>query len=276
MRDVTKERAEDQQRRDFISTASHEMRTPIAEIEGFLSLALNEKSATIDTRAKSFLDKAYASTRHLGKLFQDLLSSTKAEDGTMTSNPKVTEMGELIDKATAGLKILAEQKNLVAEFVIGSSSLINARTGSGQVVRPLYYTYVDPERIQQVIDNIFDNALKYTERGKITVGLTGNDKVVQIYIKDTGTGIPKEDLGHLFQKFYRVDSSKTRTVGGSGLGLFICKKIIELYNGRIWAESEPEGGSTFYVNLPRLSSQQVESMKTTTTAQPATKTLAKA
>jgi len=274
-RDVTRERAEDQQRKDFVSTASHEMRTPIAEIEGFLSLVLNEKVATIDSRAKGFIDKAYASTKHLGKLFQDLLTTTKAEDGSITSNPQVIEMGQLIDKIAAGLKILGDQKNILTELVIGSSSLINARTGSGQVVKPLYYVFADPERINQVIDNLFDNALKYTEKGKITIGLTGNDKVVQLYIKDTGSGIPKEDLSHLFQKFYRVDSSKTRTIGGSGLGLFICKKIIELYNGRIWVESEEGQGSTFYVNLPRLSSQQVQSMTATTAVQPATKTLAK-
>lgn len=274
-RDVTQERAQDQQRKDFVSTASHEMRTPIAEIEGFLSLVLNEKVATIDTRAKGFIDKAYASTKHLGKLFQDLLTTTRAEDGSITSNPQVIELGQMIDKTAAGLKVLGDQKSIVTELVIGSSSLINARTGSGQVVKPLYYVYADPERINQVIDNLFDNALKYTEKGKITIGLTGNDKVVQFYVKDTGLGIPKEDLGHLFQKFYRVDSSKTRTIGGSGLGLFICKKIIELYNGRIWAESEEGQGSTFFVNLPRLSSQQVQSMTSATATQPVTKPLAK-
>lgn len=274
-RDVTQERAQDQQRKDFVSTASHEMRTPVAEIEGYLSLALNEKVATIDEKARGFIDKAYASTRHLGKLFQDLLTSTRAEDGSLVSNPTVLEMGEYLEKLTDGLKMIGQKKNLLTEFVIGSSSLINARSENGQMVKPLYYVYADPERIEQLINNIYDNAVKYTEKGKITIGLTGNDKVVQFYVKDTGAGIPAEDTGHLFQKFYRVDSTATRTVGGSGLGLFICKKIAELYKGRIWVESEVGKGSTFFVNLPRLSSQQAAELNSANTIKPTAKPLDK-
>lgn len=274
-RDVTSERAQEQQRKDFVSTASHEMRTPVAEIEGYLALALNEKVATIDERAKVFIDKAYASTRHLGKLFQDLLTSTKAEDGSLVSNPTVLEMGEFLEKVTEGLKMLGQKKNLLTEFVIGSSTLINARSENSQMVKPLYYVYADPERIEQVINNIYDNAAKYTEKGKITIGLTGNDKVVQFYIKDTGGGIPAEDTDHLFQKFYRVDSTATRKIGGSGLGLFICKKIIELYNGRIWVESEIGKGSTFYINIPRLSSQQATELNSPSTVKPTAKPLDK-
>ena len=272
LRDVTKERAQDQQKQDFVSTASHEMRTPVAEIEGYLALALNEKVATIDDRAKGFIDKAYASTRHLGKLFQDLLTTTKAEDGKLVSNPSVLEMGSFLEKLTEGLKMLSKQKNLLTDFVIGSSSLINARNEAGQMVKPLYYIYADPERIEQVVNNLYDNAVKYTEKGKITIGLTGNDKVVQFYIKDTGAGIPPEDVEHLFQKFYRVDSTATRTIGGSGLGLFICKKIVELYNGRIWAESEVGKGSTFFINLPRLSTQKATELNSPNTVKPSVKT----
>ena len=108
--------------------------------------------------------------------------------------------------------------------------------------------------------NLYDNAVKYTPQGKVTIGLTGNDQVVQFYVKDTGAGIPREDIPHLFQKFYRVDNSATRTIGGTGLGLFICRKIVELYNGRIWVESDSGKGSTFYINLPRLSTQKAQEM----------------
>ncbi len=120
------------------------------------------------------------------------------------------------------------------------------------MVRPLYYVNVDPDRLREVITNLFDNAVKYTPEGRVTIGLTGNDGVAQCYVRDTGPGIPPDDLPHLFQKFYRVDNSATRTIGGTGLGLFICKKIIELYRGRIWVESEVGKGSTFYINLPRI------------------------
>jgi signal transduction histidine kinase len=113
-----------------------------------------------------------------------------------------------------------------------------------------------------VITNLFDNAVKYTPEGKVSIGLTGNDQVVQCYVKDTGPGIPAADVPHLFQKFYRVDNSATRTIGGTGLGLFISRKIVELYSGRVWVESELGKGSTFYINLPRLSTERASQLQT--------------
>jgi len=268
-RDVSEERKEENQRAEFISTASHEMRTPVAAIEGYLSLALNEKVATIDGRAKDYLQKAHASTKHLGDLFQDLLTSAKAEDGRLINHPEVVEMGDFMEQLTSDLHFSAEKKNLGIDFMIGNSNVssntvIDASTpvslAGTKVVRPLYYTFIDPERMREVITNLFDNACKYTDQGKVSLGLTGNDAVVQIYIRDTGHGIPPEDIPHLFQKFYRVDNTATRTIGGTGLGLFICRKIVELYKGRIWVESVLGQGSTFYINLPRIDAQQAEKM----------------
>lgn len=255
-RDVSQERKQEQQRAEFISTASHEMRTPVAAIEGYLSLALNDRVSTIDTRARGYLEKAHSSTQHLGQLFQDLLTSAKAEDGRLASHPQLLEVGKFVEQLAQDLRFAAEKKNLPVELIIGSQSAGATGGTVGRMVRPLYYTYVDPDRIREVVTNLFDNAVKYTADGKITIGLTGNNDVVQVYIKDTGPGIPREDIPHLFQKFYRVDSSATRTIGGTGLGLFICRKIIELYNGKIWVESDTGKGSTFYINLPRISSQQ--------------------
>ncbi|HVV25900.1 MAG TPA: ATP-binding protein [Candidatus Saccharimonadales bacterium] len=262
-RDVSEERAAEKQRADFISTASHEMRTPVAAIEGYLALALNDKVATIDNRARDYLEKAHESTQHLGQLFQDLLTSAKAEDGRLTSHPAPLELGDFLEKLTTDLRFSAEKKGLEMEFVVGSSNVIDASQNAGgeKTVRPLYYVYVDPDRLREVITNLFDNAVKYTPEGKVSIGLTGNDQVVQCYVKDTGPGIPAEDVPHLFQKFYRVDNSATRTIGGTGLGLFICRKIIELYSGRIWVESELGKGSTFYINLPRLSTEKAAQLQ---------------
>jgi PAS domain S-box-containing protein len=261
-RDVTKQRREDQQRVDFISTASHEMRTPVAAIEGYLALALNDKVSQIDSKARSFLEKAHQATEHLGKLFQDLLTSAKAEDGRLSNHPEVVDIGELIDQLTSDLKFAISKKNLEMEVMAGGSNFIDASRGSSnQVVRPLYYVYADPERLREVVTDLSDNAVKYTDSGKISIGLTGDDNFVQLFIRDTGPGIPAEDIPHLFQKFYRVDNTATRTVGGTGLGLFICRKIVELYNGRIWIESTVGQGSTFYINLPRLSAQKAEQLK---------------
>ena len=267
LRDISEQRAAEAQRGEFISTASHEMRTPVAAIEGYLSLALNDKVSTIDSRARGYLEKAHSSTQHLGQLFQDLLTSAKAEDGRLSNHPSVVEMGQFLEQLVEDLRFGAQKKGLNTEFVIGSSDAIDATKDKGgdglKVVKPLYYVFVDPDRLREVITNIFDNACKYTDQGKVSVGLTGNNDVVQLYIRDTGAGIPAEDVGHLFQKFYRVDNSATRTIGGTGLGLFIARKIIELYQGRIWVESELGKGSTFFINLPRLTTQKAQELQAT-------------
>jgi PAS domain S-box-containing protein len=260
-RDVSQERGEERQRAEFISTASHEMRTPVAAIEGYLALVMNEKVAKIDSKAREYLEKAHASTKHLGQLFQDLLTSAKAEDGRLSSHPVVIEIGQFLDQLVEDLRFAAQKKGLGMEFIVGVNNQLVDTSAGTKVVKPFYYTFVDPDRLREVVTNLFDNAVKYTDSGKISIGLTGNDEVVQLYIKDTGPGIPPEDISHLFQKFYRVDSSSTRTIGGTGLGLFICRKIIELYGGRIWVESELDKGSTFFVNLPRMSSQKATALQ---------------
>lgn len=259
-RDVSEQRKEEAQRADFISTASHEMRTPVAAIEGYLALAMNDKVVSIDEKARGFLEKAHDSTKHLGKLFQDLLTSAKAEDGRLTNHPTVLEMSQFMTNLTDALKFTAQAKGLGIEFVLGAEDSIIDASDTRQV-KPLYYVHVDQDRLREVITNLFDNAVKYTESGKITLGLTGDNNVVQVRVSDTGPGIPSEDIPHLFQKFYRVDNSATRTIGGTGLGLFITRKIVELYNGRIWVESEVGKGSTFFINLPRLSSDQATKLQ---------------
>ncbi len=254
-RDVSAERREQKQRADFISTASHEMRTPVAAIEGYLALAMNVKVAKIDSKAREYLGKAIESSRHLGKLFQDLLTSAKAEDGRLTNHPKVTNIGEMIEKLTGDLRFSAEKKGLLVDLNIGDGS------SSKEVISPIYYAHVDPERIREVITNIFDNAVKYTEEGRIVISYSGTPDRITIAIADTGAGIPQEDISHLFQKFYRVDTSTTQQIGGTGLGLFITKKIIELYGGRIWVESTVGQGSVFYISLSRIDNAKAEEMK---------------
>ena len=257
--DVSEERQEERQRAEFISTASHEMRTPVAAIEGYLALALNEKVSRIDLRAREYLKKAHESTQHLGQLFQDLLTSAKAEDGRLSNHPEIIEMSTYLERLVEDLRFSAQKKSLNIDYVVGNSgNVVSPDTpGSKRVVQPLYYVYAYPERLREVITNLFDNAVKFTQKGTISLGLTGDKEVVQMYVRDTGGGIAPEDIPHLFQKFYRIDNSATRTIGGTGLGLFISRKIIELYNGRIWVESEVTKGSTFYINLPRVPAETV-------------------
>ena len=255
-RDITSQQLEEKQRSEFISTASHEMRTPLTAIEGYLALAMNDKISKIDDNARKYLEKASRSTKDLSQLFADLLTSSKAEDGRLVSNPTVIELGETIERLVDAERIRAKEKNLELNFAVSSNTINGAKT-----LRPLYYVYADPLRINEVLQNLVDNAIKYTITGSVTVRLTGNDQIVQLQVEDTGEGIPEEDIPHLFQKFYRVDSSLTRTVGGTGLGLFICKKIIELYKGQIWAESTLGKGTTFFINLPRLSPEKALEMQ---------------
>lgn len=252
-RDITQEKYEEKQKAEFISTASHEMRTPVAAIEGYLSLTLNDKVAKIDGRAREYLEKAHTTTQHLGELFQDLLTAAKSEDGRLISHPQVIEVGKFLDELTSEARYAAEKKGLILE-----DTTISSGEQRIEKIRPLAYVYADPNRLREVMTNLFDNAIKYTSQGKITLGLHTEDKEVVLSVSDTGTGIPAEDIPHLFQKFYRVDNSATRQVGGTGLGLFIVRKIIELYSGRVWAESVLNKGSIFYVALPRISAEEAK------------------
>jgi PAS domain S-box-containing protein len=253
-RDISQEKNEARQRAEFISTASHEMRTPVAAIEGYLALALNDRVSKIDSAARSYLDKAHSSTQHLGKLFQDLLTAAKSEDGRLANHPKVTDMGAFVEQIVEDVRFTAENKGLIVEADFGEA------VGGGQVLKPIFYAHIDPDRMREVIINLFDNAVKYTEEGKITIGFRGDQESIVISVQDTGVGIPQEDVAHLFQKFYRVDNTATRQIGGTGLGLFIARKIVELYNGRIWVESETGKGSTFYISLPRLPQDKADQL----------------
>jgi len=233
------------------------MRTPLTAIDGYIALALNKKIAKVDDNARKYLEKAAAATKQLSVLFQDLLTSSKAEDGRLASYPVVIELGEVLEQVADAQRFHAQEKNLQLRYEVSSDN----QAAGGKVLRPRFYVFVDPHRLREVLQNLIDNAIKYTTEGIITIRLTGDANIVQTQVQDTGPGIPAEDLPHLFQKFYRVDNSLTRSVGGTGLGLFICRKIVELYNGRIWVESQLGHGTTFFINLPRLNTEQALDMQ---------------
>jgi two-component system, OmpR family, sensor histidine kinase VicK len=245
-RDVDKQKREEQQRSDFISTASHEMRTPVASIQGFLELAINPKVCTIDDKARGYLDKARLATVHLGELFQDLLTVSKTDDGRLTNDPKVLNLSTFLKEVVDTERAVATKKNLTLNFDASGG------IGSDKHIAPLMHVYADPDRLREVMINLIDNAIKYTTQGMVTVGASIKDQAILIRVTDTGSGIAEEDIPHLFQKFYRVDNSATREIGGTGLGLYICRQIVEMMQGKIWVESTLGAGSTFYVQLPRV------------------------
>lgn len=249
-RDITKEKADEREQAEFISTASHEMRTPVASIEGYLGLALNPATATVDEKARDFITKAHESAQHLGRLFQDLLDVTKADDGRLANNPKVVDVVAYTADIVEGLRPKATEKGLNVTF----KPLANtAAKTTERRLNPVFYSYVDNDHLREVVANLLENAIKYTPTGEVVVDITGDDNNhVTVSIADSGIGIPKEDISHLFQKFYRVDNSDTREIGGTGLGLYLCRRLAETMGGRIWLESEYKKGSTFHLELPRI------------------------
>jgi signal transduction histidine kinase len=257
-RDITNERAEEREQAEFISTASHEMRTPVAAIEGYLGLAINPNTATVDARAKDFIIKAHESAQHLGHLFQDLLDVSKSDDGRMINTPKVVDMGSFIATIVQGLTDKATQKGLQ---LIYSSASTAADSSSQKTITPVYYVNQDNDHIREILDNLIENAIKYTPNGQVFVDINGDDDNVTISIKDSGLGIPPEDIPHLFQKFYRVSNQDRQQIGGTGLGLYLVRRLTENMQGRIWVESVFQEGSTFYLQLPRVDTQEAEHIK---------------
>ena len=254
-RDISKELKENREQTEFISTASHEMRTPVASIEGYLGLALNPTTATIDARAKSYLEKAHENTRHLGQLFQDLLDITKAEDGRLKNEPVVLDAIEFARNIWEGLRQKASDKGLNYIFEPDYH-----KTGE-KTLTPVFFIHADRDHLHEILNNLFENAIKYTPSGKVSVNVTGGNDNVEISVTDSGIGIPAEDIPHLFQKFYRVDNSETREINGTGLGLFLSRKLTESIGGSLNVESEYKKGSTFTVKLPRITRENAEVLK---------------
>ena len=259
-RDITKEKAEEREQAEFISTASHEMRTPVASIEGYLGLALNPATAHIDEKARDFITKAHESAQHLGRLFQDLLDISKVEDGRMKNNPKIINVNEFLKDIFDGLATKANEKQLNYIFM---PDIIDE--GKEKSLQPIFYANIDPDHFREVVSNLIENAIKYTPSGEVVVNVTGDDKQISVSVKDSGIGIPAEDIPHLFQKFYRVDNSDTREIGGTGLGLYLSRCLAEAMSGNLRVESKYKEGSTFYLEIPRMSSsdakQRLESTK---------------
>lgn len=254
-RDITREKEEERQKAEFISTASHEMRTPVAAIEGYLGLAMNPATATIDAKAMSYLQKAHESTQHLGRLFQDLLTVSKADDARLVPHPTVIDVIALTREIVFSLQEKAKNKGIFLAFTPGENDIDGNRH-----ITPMFYTYADQDQLREVLSNLVDNGVKYTKAGTVTVDVKGDDQTVSVTITDSGIGIPPEDVPHLFQKFYRVDNSDTREIGGTGLGLYISRRLIESNNGHIGVNSTFGKGSTFYVQLPRISHDQANAI----------------
>ena len=247
VRDVSKEKEIDRMKSEFISLASHEMRTPMTSIKNAVDIMLKGKAGEISDTQEKFLSMAKRNIDRLADLINDLLDISKIESGKMESNSTEMNIIGCIKNVMNTSKTLADAKSITLKM---------------SVVPDLPAIYADVSRIEQVMINLVGNAIKFTpENGTVTVDVHEREEVsdltkgvkgfLEISVIDNGVGIPEELIGHIFDKFYQVESSlSTEKQAGSGLGLAISKHIVEAHGGEIQCKSKEGGGSTFTISLP--------------------------
>jgi signal transduction histidine kinase len=223
----------------FLANMSHELRTPLNSILGFADVMLEELDGPLTDYMNNDLRLIQKNGQHLLHLINDVLDMAKIEAGRMNLNPERFRVHEVLQEVTSITSNLASDKNL-ALFIDDTADQ------EAEI-------YADRTRIRQVMINLVNNSIKFTDSGSIAVKVMPMDGGrVLISVKDTGIGIPPDKLAAVFQEFIQVDSSTTRKVGGTGLGLPISRRLVEMHGGKLWAESTGINGhgSTFFVELP--------------------------
>jgi len=234
--DISEIRHLEKMRRDFVANVSHELRTPVTVIKGYAETLLSGALESSPEQAARFVAIIYAHADRLGSLIADLLTLSQLESGTLVMEQKSIGLHGIAQQVCSLLEQKAEER--------GVSIDIEGLSGAPEVL-------ADPGRLEQVLLNLVDNAIKYTPSGgSVTLAATAEGDQVRIVVKDTGTGIPSRDLPRIFERFYRVDSARSRDEGGTGLGLAIVKHIVHLLGGTVSAESSGKG-SSFYLTLKR-------------------------
>lgn len=225
---------------DFISTLSHELRTPLTSIKGYTSLLLHPKGRFDPDSQREFLETIDRQSNHLLRMIEDMLDVSLIEAGKLELRKHVVKLKPLVEKVVVALRPKTNLHHFKIRIMVGLPEFFG-----------------DPDRIEQVITNLIDNAIKYSPRGSlIEIRGEAKDGLVFISVEDQGIGIADKDLDGLFEKFQRIDTSLTRKTGGAGLGLFVARRLLELHGGTIWCESQPGKGSTFTFSLPITKGQQ--------------------
>ncbi len=220
-------------RRNMIADIAHELRTPLAVIQGNLSAMLDE----VYPLDRAEIATLYDETRLLARLVDDLRELALADAGTLALNATSVNLRDVLQNAATNFSIAADAQNVRMEI----APLENVST-----VR------ADADRVAQVLQNLLANALRHTpEGGTITLGAVVEEKFARVFVRDTGEGISRQDLPHIFERFYRADKSRARSTGGTGLGLAIARAWVEAMGGKIGVESEVGKGSTFWFTLPK-------------------------
>jgi signal transduction histidine kinase/CHASE3 domain sensor protein len=232
IRDVSREREIDEVKSALISTVSHELRTPLTLIHGFAEL-LVLRDMPVERQRSSAVEILEAS-RRLARLIDDLLSVSRMESGRLVLDPRPLELATVVERTLSPFRAMAAKHTLRAKL-----------PGNLPVI------WGDPDKVEQILTNLVGNAIKYSPGGgEVLVTVEHDGDSVQVGVRDQGIGMSPRDMGQLFEKFYRVDRDEVRRAGGTGLGLYITKRLVEMHGGRLWAESWPGVGSVFTFTLP--------------------------
>ncbi len=220
---------------EFLASMSHELRTPLNAILGFTELMLDNLYGEVPAALRDPLVDVQTNARHLLRLINDVLDLSKIEAGRMELAAADYVVADVLETVRASLRSLAAEKGL--DFVVS-------------VPPDLPVAHGDGKRITQCLLNLAGNAIKFTKHGRVEIAASLDGETLRYRVTDTGIGIPKDQLENVFAEFRQVDATIAREYGGTGLGLSITKKFVELHGGRIWAESEPGQGSTFFFEVP--------------------------
>ncbi|WP_281165396.1 cell wall metabolism sensor histidine kinase WalK [Liquorilactobacillus sicerae] len=242
LHDVTEQQRIDRDRREFVSNVSHELRTPLTSVRSYIE-ALNDGAWKDSQVAPKFLKVTQDETDRMIRMINDLLSLSRMDSGTAKLELELVNLNELynyiLDRFDMMLKNQQHNKKIKKYSI------------KRDFTRRELWVEIDTDKFMQVIDNIMNNAIKYSpDGGVITCRLLETHSQVILSISDQGLGIPKKDIAHIFDRFFRVDKARSRAQGGTGLGLAISKEVIEMLGGKIWVESIESKGSTFYISLP--------------------------
>jgi len=234
--DRSEARAAEQMRVDFVANASHELRTPLATLIGYAE-TLREQAAEIDPATRDrFLAVVHEEARRMQRVVEDLISLSRIEAEKFTTPTDAVDLAPLIDEATDGVRRMADERR---------SQLVR------NVERKLPSIAADRSQILQLLENLLTNALRYGEPGTpVTVSAALEGSMVHLSVSDEGEGIAPEHVRRVTERFYRVDTSRSRSLGGTGLGLSIVKHIVERHHGRLSIDSTVGRGTTVHVLLP--------------------------
>lgn len=240
LHDVTEQQRIEEERRQFVSNVSHELRTPLTSVKSYVD-ALQEGAIEDPEVAKSFLAVAQDETTRMIHMINDLLELSRMDSGTMKLETEYVNVGELFNYILNRFDMIIANDDKPEKYYTIKREITNSQI----------WVELDTSKFTQVVDNIMNNAIKYSpDGGVITARMIDRKTEVVLSITDQGLGIPKKDLGHIFDRFFRVDKARSRAQGGTGLGLAISKEIIERFGGKIWVESSEGKGSTFSISLP--------------------------